>query len=95
MISEVHDTPKYILKEIAKDYIPLEIVERKKQGFPVPLEIWFKKEFFNTCSRILLSKKAKIRMIINQKKLEQHLGNLDGQKIWMLLSLELWMEANL
>jgi len=32
---------KQILKEIAKKYLPKEIIEREKVGFPVPLDEWF------------------------------------------------------
>ncbi len=35
-ISEVHDVPKAILKDIARKLLPAEIVDRKKMGFPIP-----------------------------------------------------------
>src|SRR5699024_143191 len=35
--SEKMDIPKYILKEMAKSYLPEEVIYRKKMGFPVPL----------------------------------------------------------
>lgn len=40
--SEIYDTPKYLLREIAKDYIPTEVIRRKKMGFPIPLVCWDK-----------------------------------------------------
>lgn len=33
---------KYILKDIAYDYIPKELLERKKKGFGVPLDKWMR-----------------------------------------------------
>lgn len=33
---------KYILKEIAYDYIPRELLDRKKTGFSVPLDKWLR-----------------------------------------------------
>ena len=39
--SEVLDTPKYILRKLSYKYLPKEIIERKKVGFPVPLNDWF------------------------------------------------------
>ena len=55
-ISEKMDIPKYILKKIAEKYLPDKIIYRKKYGFPVPFEKWFKnlkewplsKEIFKT-----------------------------------------------
>src|SRR5690606_23189014 len=37
LISEVHDTPKWVLREAARPLLPESILERKKVGFPVPL----------------------------------------------------------
>ena len=38
--SEVLDIPKYLLRKISYDYLPKDIIERKKVGFPVPLQEW-------------------------------------------------------
>jgi len=40
-VSEVYDTPKYILKKLAERYLPSDIIYRKKYGFPVPFDSWF------------------------------------------------------
>ncbi|MFQ5561009.1 MAG: asparagine synthase (glutamine-hydrolyzing), partial [Nitrospinota bacterium] len=37
-------TRKYLLKNIARRLLPREILEKKKQGFSVPLKYWFKGE---------------------------------------------------
>ncbi|MCR9278941.1 MAG: asparagine synthase (glutamine-hydrolyzing) [Pseudomonadaceae bacterium] len=37
-------TTKYVLKEIALDYLPADIVHRKKVGFDSPIGQWFKTE---------------------------------------------------
>jgi asparagine synthase (glutamine-hydrolysing) len=36
-----HDTLKYILKQAVRGLIPDELIDRKKQGFGVPIEEWF------------------------------------------------------
>lgn len=41
--SEQLDIPKAILREIAYDFLPPEVIERRKVGFPVPLEAWEKR----------------------------------------------------
>lgn len=55
-LSEKMDTPKYILKKVAEKYLPHKIIYRKKYGFSVPFDKWFKnlkewslsKEIFKT-----------------------------------------------
>ena len=98
-LSENENTSKYILKEIAKNYLPETIVNRKKQGFPLPLDRWFKNKFLDIAKKYLLNKNAKIKNIINQDNLKTWMNSNEfrdlkkfGQKLWMLLSLELWLK---
>jgi len=97
-IAENNDIPKYLLKEIAKNYIPEEIINRKKQGFPLPLQKWFKEDFFEEVKKILFAEDSKIRDIFEMDKfkkwIKNSLNNKDkefGQKLWRILSLELWL----
>jgi asparagine synthase (glutamine-hydrolysing) len=43
-ISEKYDITKYILKKVAEEYLPEDIIYRKKVGFPVPFELWFQND---------------------------------------------------
>ncbi|GAB6150670.1 asparagine synthase (glutamine-hydrolyzing) [Clostridium novyi] len=87
---------KYIIKEIAKKYLPNEIINRKKSGFYIPVAEWFRKELKDYVTDILFSKKFKERGIFNYTEIERLVSNhLKGvednyKKIWMLLSLENW-----
>ena len=96
-ISENYDIPKYILKKSYENFLPQEVVWRKKMGFPVPVHIWFGDKFKRFTKEILLSKEAKERGIYNTKVLEKLLNSNSvekehklGLKIWMLLNLEIW-----
>lgn len=99
-ISENLDITKYILRETFKEYLPREILFRKKQGFPVPLDDWFRSDFINYAKNQLLNKNAKIKLCIDQNKLKEwinhKLSDKDdksfGQKLWMLINLEIWMK---
>lgn len=102
-ISENYDILKYVLKKISLKYLPESIIKRKKQGFPLPLDKWFRGKFLDEARHILLSDKARIKEVIDQKKLEEWIDkNLQkqsftkhqtfGQKLWMLVSLEFWLE---
>lgn len=97
-LADKANTAKYILKEVGRKYLPDLIVDREKQGFPLPLSEWFATDFKNVAHQILLNPRAKIRRFVDQIKLKEWLesdpnGKRFGQKIWMLLSLELWLEA--
>jgi len=43
-ISEIHDVPKAILKDIGRKVLPAEIVDRKKMGFPIPSSFYSPEE---------------------------------------------------
>ena len=98
-ISEKRDKTKYLLRETFRNILPKAIVERKKQGFPVPLDVWFRGSIGKFAKKELLNSNSKIRMIVNQKNLEKWIdSNLKnskdssfGQKLWMLLNLEYWL----
>jgi asparagine synthase (glutamine-hydrolysing) len=91
-ISEKYDIPKHMLKEIAKDSLPEEIIKREKQGFPLPLNKWFGEDYIEKMSKILLNENNNISKFVNLEKLRGWLNNENiGQKIWMLYSLEIWL----
>src|SRR3989338_635264 len=97
-ISETGDISKYLLKEIARDYLPDEIINRKKLGPPAPLEDWFRGEFKSSAKDLLLSSDAKSKSLFNTKQLGAFLEEVPsdgnsrrGLNIWMLTTLELWM----
>ena len=96
-ISEVYDTPKYILKKAYEDMIPNEVLYRKKMGFPVPLSNWFGGHFNDYAKKVLLSKEAKERGIYNIGNIEKWLNSDKlsqdhgfAMKIWMLINLEIF-----
>jgi asparagine synthase (glutamine-hydrolysing) len=97
-ISEVLDTPKYLLKKAYETEIPDEVLYRKKMGFPVPLLRWFGGEFRNQASDLLLSARAQARGLYNNESITQWLNdgrleqsNADAMKIWMLVNLEIFI----
>jgi asparagine synthase (glutamine-hydrolysing) len=91
---------KYILKKSMENYLPKNILNHPKQGFGVPLSLWFKgdlKEFVNDtllCENPLLSKyldKNYVKKIV----LEDRKGRRDfNSKIWSLIIFEEWLKQN-
>lgn len=95
--SERLDQSKDILRRYAKSLLPEEVVNRKKFGFPVPLDQWMKQGLAVYAKEILLDSRSKRRGIFNIAKLEELMNNqqaLDydfwGKKIFMILNMELW-----
>ncbi|MCC6801521.1 MAG: asparagine synthase (glutamine-hydrolyzing) [Anaerolineae bacterium] len=88
-------TTKYILKQIARDLLPAEIVNRPKHGFGVPLGAWLRKDA-SAVRETLLSREARQRGLFHTRAVEalidEHVsGRRDhGQRLWSLLTLEWW-----
>ncbi len=87
--SETLDTPKYLLRKIAGKYLPQEIINRKKVGFPVPLSSWFA-NLENLANELLphtswLKKNALQDLIVESKK-----ETRAGQILWMFINIEIF-----
>lgn len=89
--SEVLDSPKYILKEVARKYLPDEIIDRRKMGFPVPLSNWFP-NLTELAEGLLLNaswvKQDKIQELIAEVK---H-NHRSGQLLWMFINIEIFKQ---
>ena len=90
---------KYILKESFKPILPAEILLHKKQGFAVPMKMWFKdslKEY--AYDTLLQNSKLDIYLDINYVRtiLDNHQKGLRNYhtKIWSLLFLNEWLNQN-
>ncbi|MBN3039100.1 MAG: asparagine synthase (glutamine-hydrolyzing) [Candidatus Omnitrophica bacterium] len=87
---------KYILKQVARDLLPKEILKRKKQGFGVPIDRWFRSELKDFTRDVLLSQESISRGYFNKEYinniLDEHIsGEFNhGARIWDLLNLEIW-----
>jgi len=94
-LSEIHDTPKAILKDALRDDLPDEILYRRKMGFPVPLRDWFASHFNEKMKAILyklaerdIFKREKVVQIVEQ--FNPNSSNADTYLVWGLLNIEIW-----
>ena len=87
--SEVFDTPKYLLKELAYKYLPIDVIERKKMGFPVPLDKWIN-DLTIEAKGIL--KEAYWLDVGQLDKVISECRKMDrgGQVLWMLINVEIF-----
>lgn len=87
---------KKIFKEILLGrYLDKDILYRKKKGFDVPVNAWFRSELRDFLNSTLLDPKGLVLNLMKRKKvenlLEEHYkGKDNGKKLWVLLTLNLW-----
>lgn len=89
---------KWLIRKIAKKYIPSPCLDRKKMGFSTPLSTWMRKELYDDTYQIVLDG-AKSRGILDSEYIEKifHIHRSGSEnlthKIWLLLNLELWFRT--
>jgi asparagine synthase (glutamine-hydrolysing) len=87
---------KWILKKLAEELLPHEIVHRPKWGFKVPVAQWFRGALKEALNDTLLSQQALGRGYFVESAVRQLIddhvagrANHD-KKLWILFQLELW-----
>jgi asparagine synthase (glutamine-hydrolysing) len=90
---------KHILTQAANGWLPDSILNRRKQGFAIPMSHWFKGKLKSYVEDTLLSKKALSRNLFRPEGLKMMLNsNLAGKtdysyQLWTLLMLEHWYKV--
>jgi asparagine synthase (glutamine-hydrolysing) len=92
---------KHVLKQAVKDIVPQASVNRPKSGMLVPVHFWFSRELKDVAKEVLLSNDARIASLFQRKALENLVAYKGGgirpsygDRLWLLLSLELWMQSH-
>jgi asparagine synthase (glutamine-hydrolysing) len=86
---------KHILKDIACDFVPKDLLSRPKMGFAIPRAQWLRSDLKELSHDLLTDRVAENRGWFNQlevkKVLELHSrGTSLDSVIWPMLMLELW-----
>jgi len=90
-------TLKYLPRRALSGYLPREIVEHKKMGFPVPISAWFRDELTSWASGVLAEDRVAAAGVLDpeatREVLDAHLsGRADlGDQVWALVNLQLWL----
>ena len=85
---------KQILRDVMARYIPDNIIQAEKQGFPSPDASWFKGDSIDFVKRTLIDGNPRIYEVLNRKAvvplIEQHLKGEQNRRllIWSLLNFE-------
>jgi asparagine synthase (glutamine-hydrolysing) len=89
---------KYILKKMAKRHLPSYIINKRKQGFAIPVTKWLKYELKDTLLNFTSKEYIENQGLFNhdfiEKIVQNHLSEKwDNKKLlWNLLVFQLWYE---
>ena len=88
---------KTLIKQLAEQYLPREIIYRPKQGFTMPLDRWIAGELRQDVTMSLGPSGLQRRGLIRQAAIEKMLAELPSgrtnhaTRLWALLVLERWL----
>jgi asparagine synthase (glutamine-hydrolysing) len=87
---------KYLLRKAMERYLPASFLWRRKQGFAVPLDHWFKDSLAERLRQKLLAPGAMVRQLFEPAALERIVGEHArlardwSHALWTLLMFETW-----
>jgi asparagine synthase (glutamine-hydrolysing) len=97
---KVRDEGKWILKEVAREVIPSQVIDRPKGYFPVPALKYIQGPYLDYVADTLNSDASMQRQLFNREYIDQllkdpsgHITPLRGSKLWQVALLELWLQA--
>ena len=88
---------KRALKVAAAGLLPREVLRRRKKGFGVPLDRWFREDLRTYVGDMLGSPHARVRTHLKPEVVDRLLAEhaskkrQHGQPLWMLLTLEVFL----
>jgi asparagine synthase (glutamine-hydrolysing) len=92
-------TTKAVLREAVREFVPQEILHRRKMGFPVPFGRWLRGPFRWVVDEFVLSDRALARPWLSADGLRQLVdehwsGRAEhGDRLWLLVNLEMWQRT--
>jgi asparagine synthase (glutamine-hydrolysing) len=91
--------PKALLKSVLQDFLPPEVLARRKMGFGVPLGQWLRTGLKEQLTDALLAPSARQREYFRAGRVEEMVwsvlrgDDLYQSQLWDLLMLELWHQT--
>jgi len=92
---------RWFFKEALRDFLPDEILTKKKQGFGLPFGVWAMRHDalrqFATDSLRSLGERCIVRQTFIDALLGEHLPahpGYYGEMVWILMMLEQWMRGH-
>jgi asparagine synthase (glutamine-hydrolysing) len=98
---KVRDEGKGILKDVAREIIPAEVIDRPKGYFPVPALKYIEGPVLEFVRNALDAPAARQRGLVKREYIDtllqapkEHITRLRGSKLWQVALLELWLQAH-
>ncbi|WP_353645276.1 N-acetylglutaminylglutamine amidotransferase [Mesorhizobium sp. WSM2239] len=98
---KLRDNGKGVLKDVARQVVPHEVIDRKKGYFPVPQLKYIDGPYLEMLRDAMASDRARERGLFRQDYLEQlfaapaeHITPLRGSELWQAGLLEMWLQTN-
>jgi asparagine synthase (glutamine-hydrolysing) len=91
-------TTKYLLKRVLRQLLPKENLDRRKMGFGVPINHWFRGKLQPFLREVVLSEKAMRRGMFQRQTVERLIDDHTqgvrnyAHQLWTLMMLELWFQ---
>jgi asparagine synthase (glutamine-hydrolysing) len=87
---------KRVLRRAVRELVPAHTVRKRKHGFTIPIDPWFRGPVAPYARELLLDERARNRGYFEPRVVERLLDehargrNIWGRALWMLLGFELW-----
>jgi len=98
---KVRDGGKGILKDVARQVVPSEVIDRPKGYFPVPALKYIDGPYLDLVRDTLKSRRARERGLFQCAYVDQlldapmeHITPLRGSKLWQVALLEMWLQTH-
>jgi asparagine synthase (glutamine-hydrolysing) len=91
---------RYLFRRAVRDLLPPEVLRKKKQGFGLPVGVWFRTEprYRELLHDVVCGAGARLRPLIDSACVSQLLARHEsgawdhGAELWVLLILEQWLQ---
>lgn len=90
------NTEKFVLREIAKDLLPEEIANRKKQRFYVPIDRWLSEDLDSMAKELLSKREIEKTQMLKYDPVKKAFEKFDksplfyARQLWSLLTFQIW-----
>ena len=88
---------KYLLKKYVNQLLPGDAFTRKKQGFGVPIDSWFRDDLYNDVRTRLLDEAGILEQLFDRGAREELVASpsaayANAPRVWSLLFLRAWAD---
>ncbi len=89
---------KWVLRQLLQRHVPLELIDRPKKGFAVPLAKWLRGELRPWAAELLdpyrVRQEGYLDSVLVQRRWQQHLSGRANwaPQLWNILTFQAWLE---